>query len=605
MATLKSLKNKYLDADDGTSLGVSDNADNVALLAFKMQATDSIAKFNMVDGFSDAYADATGIDAGNSTNENFVSNYFSGGVDPNYLGTGALGDVVLGTSGATQSNESVNLDSVLTVGNKSAGGGASSYGDRVPNSSECYEATVLNTSGSYDGDMVVMNFNALTIDASVTLTTVRPCRGMFVYVKGNCVINGALSMTARGGASNPTTSGGGDSNAVGSAGLQFGVVTSGGSQTFTNDGTGFNGAGTAVRTALANQANLSSNGTILTISKLGASGPSRAANNYPTVGVAGTTGGTTISTGSGGYSASAPAQGTYSAGDGGCFSGGAGTGGGWGSDNRSGGPGNGSTNCSGGDYGGAGGHANDKHHGGYAGYCGGGAGNPGGDNDRNVSNGQSWPAPNPGGDEGVGGLIILVVGGNLTIGSGATIEAKGTRGHDANSNFAGSGSGGGAIMVAYAGTLTNNGSITAAGGAKGDQGQSSGTYGEGEAGGAGGTHTIQISGISYQNLTLTSNSVTAAARPDTADIVATYTNGIGTATINTDLKYWVSRDNGTTYTQATMVAGGTTGGHSILTHRGLDISGQPAGTTMRYKVTTHNQSASKETRAQAVSLAWA
>ncbi len=604
MATLKSIKNKYLASTDGATLGVEDNKDNIALLAFKMQATDSIAKFNMVDGFSDAYADATGVDAGNSTNENLTSNYYSGGVDPNYLGTGALGDVVLGTTSATQTNSSVDLDSVFNVGNKSTGGGTSSYGDRVPNSSDCYEANVSNTSGSYDGDMVVMNFNTLTINANCTLTTTRPCRGLFVFVKGNCEINGSLSMTARGGASNPTTSGGSDSNAVGSSGLQYGIITSGGSQSFTNDGTGFNGAGTAIRTALANQQNLSSNGTILTISKLGASGPSRAANNYPTVGVAGTTGGTTISTGSGGFSASAPAQGTYSAGDGGCFSGGSGTGGGWGSDNRSGGPGNGSTNCSGGDYGGAGGHANDKHHGGYAGWCGGGAGNPGGDSDRNQSNsyGETY---NPGGDEGVGGLIWLVVGGNLTIASGGQICAKGTNGRYAHSSFAGSGSGGGAIMVAYAGTLTNNGSITAAGGAKGDQGQSSGTYGEGEAGGAGGTHTIQMSGISYQNLTLISNSVTAAAQPDTADVVATYTNGIGTATINTDLKYWVSRDNGTTYTQCTMVAGGTTGGHSILTHRGLDISGQPAGTTMRYKVTTHNQSESKETRVQAVSLAWA
>ena len=107
------------------------------------------------------------------------------------------------------------------------------------------------------------------------------------------------------------------------------------------------------------------------------------------------------------------------------------------------------------------------------------------------------------------------------------------------------------------------------------------------------------------NMTLVSNSVTAAAQPDTADIVATYTNGAGTATLNTDLKYFVSRDNGTTYTEATMVSQGTTGGHTIVTARGIDISGQPAGTTMRYKITTANQSASKITRAQAVSLAWA
>ena len=49
---------------------------------------------------------------------------------------------------------------------------------------------------------------------------------------------------------------------------------------------------------------------------------------------------------------------------------------------------------------------------------------------------------------------------------------------------------------------------------------------------------------------------------------------------------------------------GDTGGHTILTAHDLDISGQPSGTAMRYKITTHNQSVSKETRIQAVSLGW-
>jgi hypothetical protein len=106
------------------------------------------------------------------------------------------------------------------------------------------------------------------------------------------------------------------------------------------------------------------------------------------------------------------------------------------------------------------------------------------------------------------------------------------------------------------------------------------------------------------NMTLISNSTTAEATPTSGDIVMTYTNGAGTATINTDLKAYVSRDNGTTYTQATLSSEGTTGGHTILTAHNVDISSQPSGTSMRYKITTHNQSASKETRIQAVSLGW-
>ena len=106
------------------------------------------------------------------------------------------------------------------------------------------------------------------------------------------------------------------------------------------------------------------------------------------------------------------------------------------------------------------------------------------------------------------------------------------------------------------------------------------------------------------SMTLVSNATTAEAVPTKGDLVMTYTNGAGTATINTDIKGWVSRDDGTTYTQFTLADEGDTGGHTILTAHDLDISGQPSGTSMRYKITTHNQSAAKETRIQAVSLGW-
>ena len=108
----------------------------------------------------------------------------------------------------------------------------------------------------------------------------------------------------------------------------------------------------------------------------------------------------------------------------------------------------------------------------------------------------------------------------------------------------------------------------------------------------------------YADMTLVSNSTTAQAAPTTGDIVMTYTNGAGTATVNTDLKAYISRDNGTTWTQATLSSEGTTGGHTILAAHNVDISSQPSGTSMRYKIETLNQSASKETRIQAVSLGW-
>ena len=64
MATLKSIKNKYLTTADGTVLGVTTNTENVAALSFKLATADSLSKFNLVDGFSDDYNDATGVDSG-------------------------------------------------------------------------------------------------------------------------------------------------------------------------------------------------------------------------------------------------------------------------------------------------------------------------------------------------------------------------------------------------------------------------------------------------------------------------------------------------------------------------------------------------------------
>ena len=105
-------------------------------------------------------------------------------------------------------------------------------------------------------------------------------------------------------------------------------------------------------------------------------------------------------------------------------------------------------------------------------------------------------------------------------------------------------------------------------------------------------------------MTLVSNAVTAEAVPTKGDIVMTYSNGAGTATINTDVVASVSRDNGTSYTAATLASQGTTGGHTVLTAHDIDISGQPSGSAMRWKVVTANQDANKYTNIQAVSFGW-
>jgi hypothetical protein len=84
----------------------------------------------------------------------------------------------------------------------------------------------------------------------------------------------------------------------------------------------------------------------------------------------------------------------------------------------------------------------------------------------------------------------------------------------------------------------------------------------------------------------------------------TISNGAGTTTVNTDIKAYISRDGSAYSSEVTLASQGTTGGHTILTAHDVDLSGIASGTSMRWKVTTHNQSASKTTRIQAVSLGW-
>ena len=133
--------------------------------------------------------------------------------------------------------------------------------------------------------------------------------------------------------------------------------------------------------------------------------------------------------------------------------------------------------------------------------------------------------------------------------------------------------------------------------------------GGGGGGGAstGGSGVVLIKNIlTVDNLTLISNSTTAQdGAPTKGDLIFTYSNGVGTAVVGTDLKAYISRDGGSNYTgPITMTAQGTTGGHTILTAHDVSLT-STSGTAMRYKITTHNQSAgSKETRIHAVSLGW-
>ena len=226
-----------------------------------------------------------------------------------------------------------------------------------------------------------------------------------------------------------------------------------------------------------------------------------------------------------------------------------------------------------------------------------------------------------GNDGGNGGVTAASAGGggggaNGAVGSGTTGGAGGAgklfsdfTSWGSSGYFSGGGGGGGTSTGGSGGSGggASGGSGSAGNTATANTGGGGGGAGNGpNIGGVGGSGIVIIKWVAnvYNDMTLISNATTAEAVPTKGDLVMTYTNGAGTATVNTDIKGWVSRDNGTTYTQFTLADEGDTGGHTILTAHDLDISGQPSGTAMRYKITTHNQSASKETRIQAVSLGW-
>ena len=108
------------------------------------------------------------------------------------------------------------------------------------------------------------------------------------------------------------------------------------------------------------------------------------------------------------------------------------------------------------------------------------------------------------------------------------------------------------------------------------------------------------------DVVLQSTDTTAEDVPTTGDLVLMIENATGTATINTDIKGYISRDSGANWTQGTLVDEGSWGTNKkILAFHNLDISGQPSGTAMCYKLETHNQGAGKITRMHATSFAWA
>ena len=182
-----------------------------------------------------------------------------------------------------------------------------------------------------------------------------------------------------------------------------------------------------------------------------------------------------------------------------------------------------------------------------------------------------------------------------------------------SSGESGAGGQGGGGNGGRTGNAVENGTANTGGGGGG----SGGVYESSFEGGSGGSGIVVVRYLTTQfttnvagaDITLQSTDATAKdGAPSTADLIMLIDNGAGTTTENTDIKAYISRDSGSNFTQGTLVDEGLwTIGDSlkrILAFHNLDISGQPSGTSICYKITTHNQSASKDTQIHAVSYGW-
>lgn len=82
---------------------------------------------------------------------------------------------------------------------------------------------------------------------------------------------------------------------------------------------------------------------------------------------------------------------------------------------------------------------------------------------------------------------------------------------------------------------------------------------------------------------LTSASFAAGSAPTTAMLTVLLRASAGAYVLNTDVKAFVSRDGGTTWTQVTLVAGATASGFTTCEGT-ASLTGQPSGTALRYRI---------------------
>ena len=324
------------------------------------------------------------------------------------------------TGYTTPSNKIVTIDRLDDIIEHHSYGDPNYFGDG--SDGDLFTTGNVSFPSTVDGPTVYKNFNNLTINSGHTVTTSNRCKGLVIYCLGDCTINGTLSMTARGcrGVGEHFKPNNLDKlfTIDGALDRSIGVTGGAGGAAKNYEGSGHSGS-SGINGACGG----------------GGSGSRHCGNCY---GVAGSgSSGTTYSGGSGGGALCRRDSNSNS--------------------------GSAETN------GGAGGWGSAYQTAQWGKSAGGGAGNNGGSG--SIFGGCS-PWANSG-ENGTGGLLILIVKGNLII--NGNIQSKGSNGGNVKSSFhyedcwgcGGGASGGGSITILYKQNYSNIGSIQVNGGSGG------------------------------------------------------------------------------------------------------------------------------------------
>ena len=103
------------------------------------------------------------------------------------------------------------------------------------------------------------------------------------------------------------------------------------------------------------------------------------------------------------------------------------------------------------------------------------------------------------------------------------------------------------------------------------------------------------------NISLRSEAFVALAQPDDVQVLLLEEDLSGPHTLNTDILVFASRDDGTTWTEGTLTEIGDFDATKRILAADIDVSAQPAGTDIKYRVDTANL---KVIRVHAASGMW-